>query len=155
MENCLQRLETSIRPWTLSDIEFICRVRNTPELMRWFRQDMPITYKQQMHFMERRIDYNGNIVMYGDEQVGLCSVNLKTQEFSIAILPEYQKKGIASKVMELMYERFGNMWSEVFVDNPALSWYLYKCGFKATGVKERAYYKRNIGLIDVVRIEKK
>jgi hypothetical protein len=45
------------------------------------------------------------------------------------------------------------VWSEVFIGNPALEFFITKCGFKIVGCKERAYYKQGIGLVDVVRIE--
>lgn len=147
-------MENSLRPWKTSDVEFCLKVRNDPRLYRWFRQDAPISEDEQFNFIHRDITgqtgYNGLVIISDNQPIGLCSVRT-TGEFSIAILPEFQGKGIAKWVMS----QLGPCWSEVFIDNPALGFYLSKCGFKAISVKERAYYKKDIGLIDVILIDRK
>lgn len=148
-------MKVSLRPWTLDDAVFVCYLRNDPALMRWFRQSTPLKLKAQRKFIEADIkfrNYNGYVVEADGKPVGVCAVK-STQEFSIGIDPAFQKKGIATKAMQILIKNHPQMWSEVFCDNPALSWYLHKLGFKLTCVKERAYYKPNVGLVDVVRIE--
>ena len=144
-----------LRPWTLEDIDFSLSVRNHPDLMKWFRQNNKITYDQQKEFIKRDLGlcgtYNGMIIEVGKYRVGICGVK-DTREFSIGILPEYQHKGIASEVMNQLYMKCGRMWSEVFVGNPALEFFISKCGFKIKSVKERAYHKHGQGLIDIVEI---
>lgn len=149
-------MNVTLRPWTQADAEFVVKVRNIPELMRWFRQDEPLTVEGQRAFMNSFNGqiYNGQIIEADGQPVGICSINIASREFGIAVLPEWQKKGIATEAMLKLLDSAPYAHSEVFVDNPALSWYLHKLGFKATGVKERAYYKKGVGLVDVVYIQR-
>jgi RimJ/RimL family protein N-acetyltransferase len=134
---------------------FALKVRNHPLLMKWFRQDEPITVEQQRNFIQNDLgpygEYNGLVIEADGEPVGLCGVK-STGEFTIGILPEYQKRGISTWVMAQLVEKEECVWSEVFVGNPALEFFVVKCGFKIVGVKERAYYKQGYGLIDTVTI---
>ena len=139
-----------LRPWKPRDVYFCLKVRNDPRLYRWFRQDKEITLAEQLEFMQTNTNYNGQVIEYDGISVGLCAVRKDTKEFSIAILPEWQGCGIAKEVMK----RLGPCWSEVFATNPALGFYLSKCGFKVTGVKEKHYFKKGIGLVDTVRIQR-
>jgi RimJ/RimL family protein N-acetyltransferase len=139
----------------------VCKVRNHPDLQRWFRQDEDLTFLQEQHFIRDAKWYHGYIIEVSGQPVGVCGLvedregREKALEFGIAVLPEFQQKGIATKAMQLLQQLAGKkcVYSEVFVDNPALSWYLHKLGFKAVSVRERAYYKKGVGLVDVVRIE--
>jgi RimJ/RimL family protein N-acetyltransferase len=148
-------MRVSIRPWTIKDAAFCCYVRNHPDLMRWFRQNKKIELEEQKDFITKDLanrEYNGNVILANNKPVGLCGVKT-SQEFTIAVLPEWQKKGIATKAMQLLIKQHPQIWSEVFVGNPALEWYVAKLGFRITGVREREYYKSNIGLIDTVKIQ--
>lgn len=143
-----------LRPWTLEDVMFSLRVRNHPLLMKYFRQDDPISVEEQKKFISEDLfkhHYNGLIIEVKRQPVGLCSVK-DTGEFTLGLLPEYQHKGIATEVMKMLIARECEIWSEVFVGNPALEWFISKLGFKVSGVRERAYFKQGIGLIDVVSI---
>lgn len=148
--------KVSLRHWTEKDVMFSLSVRNHPLLMKWFRQDAPITVEEQTKFIKQDISaygqYNGMIIEADGEPAGLCGVK-NTGEFTIAILPEHQRRGISTWVMHQLVDRDYSIWSEVFVGNPALEFFITKCGFKITGVKERAYHKQGIGLIDIVRIQ--
>lgn len=168
-------MNVTIRPWQIDDAEFVIKVRNNPELQRWFRQDFELTLEAQKQFMlDFGFKYRGYIVEADGVPCGLVALaanfcwvgstaymSPKSAEFGVAILPEYQRKGVATQAMnqlcKVAKDHFGAevIWSEVFVDNPALSWYLRKLGFKAVSVKERAYYKKGVGLIDVVKIERR
>lgn len=155
--NCKQSKPTllMLRPWTLNDVEFSLKVRNHPDLMTYFRQDEPIDIDDQREFIKQDISaygsYNGMVVEADGEPVGLAGVK-STGEFTIGILPEHQGRGIAKWVMAQLINREYNIWSEVFVGNPALEFFIAKCGFKIVGVEERAYYKKGKGLVDVVVI---
>lgn len=143
----------SLRPWTLDDVEFSLKVRNHPELMRWFRQDSLITVAEQRRFIEIDVitgHYNGMVIEADGEKAGLCGVK-HTGEFTIGVLPEYQRKGISSWAMKQLIKMEYKIWSEVFVGNPALEWFIH-LGFKVVDVEERAYYKKGIGLVDTVTI---
>jgi RimJ/RimL family protein N-acetyltransferase len=143
-------------------------VRNHKALQRWFRQDDDISQEKQEAFMRNCFPYFGYIVEADEVKAGVVSLKFSLDpidltgdqaEFGIGILPWYQKQGIATQAMEQIVEiarRRGvkRIYSDVFVDNPALSWYLRKLQFKAYGVKERAYYKKDVGLVDVVLIER-
>jgi len=147
--------QVTLRPWEVTDAAFCCYTRNDPRLYRWFRQDEPIKLKDQKKFIaEDKLydNYGGMVIEVNNKPVGLCAVKMDS-EFSIAVLPEHQGKGIAKRAMQLLIKKHPYLWSEVFVGNPALGFYLFKFGFKITGVKERAYYKKGVGLVDVVKIE--
>ena len=141
----------TLRPWVVKDAEFCLSVRNHPDLMKWFRQEVPLKLAEQRKFIETAHDYNGRVIMNDTTPVGLCSVK-KSGEFTIGVLPQYQGKGYSLKAMKLLLKGQTGVWSEVFVGNPALEFFVSKCGFRITGVKERAYYKQGKGLVDVVTI---
>lgn len=145
----------SLRPWTLEDVMFSLRVRNDPRLMKYFRQDDPISLEDQKEFIKKDISpygqYNGMVIEADGEPVGLCGVKA-TGEFTIGLMPEYQGQGISTWAMQQLITQYSPIWSEVFVGNPALEWFIAKLGFRITSVKERAYHKQGVGLVDVVRI---
>lgn len=151
-----QSYKVSIRPWSIADVDFSLQVRNHKELMKWFRQSSFLTKDNQVEFIKTDLGdygtYNGNVIEVDGLSAGLCGVKT-TGEFTIAVLPEYQHKGIAIEAMKLLLDKNIAIWSEVFVGNPALEWFISKLGFRITSVRERAYYKPELGLVDVVRIE--
>lgn len=140
-----------LRKWTLKDVPFSLRVRNNPEIMKYFRQDDYISVQDQEDFIMNDKHYNGHVIEFNDVPVGLCGVKT-SGEFTLGVLPEYQHKGISTAVMQILIQAHPGLWSEVFVGNPALEWFISKLGFKVYGVKERAYYKKDYGMIDVVKI---
>ncbi len=148
-------MKVTLRPWTVQDVDFSLSVRNDKECMRWFRQSSFLTKDGQVEFIKEDLGdygtYNGHIIEADGEPVGLCGVKT-TGEFTIALPPEHQGKDIATKAMQLLIDQHEAIWSEVFVGNPALEWFISKLGFRVVGVKERAYYKPELGLVDVVRI---
>lgn len=140
-----------LRPWDEDDLMFSLQVRNHPLLMKYFRQDEPISIEAQRLFIINDKDYNGNVIEVDGKRVGLCGVK-STGEFTLGLLPEHQHKGIATRVMQLLIDDHPGIWSEVFVGNPALEWFIAVLGFKVTGIKERAYYKQDQGMMDVIKI---
>lgn len=149
-------MKVTLRPWTTHDLEVSLKVRNHKECMRWFRQSSYLTAEGQLEFIKADIGdygtYNGHIIEADGVPAGLCGVKT-TGEFTLAVLPEFQHQGVATKAMKQLIAREYNIWSEVFVGNPALEWFIAKLGFKVKGVKERAYYKPDLGLVDVVLIQ--
>ena len=149
------RNQVKLRRWNVADAEFCCVARNDPALMRWFRQKTPLVVEDQKKFIEADLEtnaYGGYVIETEGIPVGLCAIK-STGEFSIGILPEYQHNGIATKAMKLLLKKCPHMWSEVFVGNPALEYYISVFGFKITGVKEKAYHKEGVGFVDVVEIK--
>jgi RimJ/RimL family protein N-acetyltransferase len=148
-------MDVTLRPWSEVDVDFTLTVRNHPALMEWFRQSKPIQFEDQQRFIAYDVgddgNYNGRIIESDGIPVGMCSVK-DSGEFTIAVLPEFQHKGIARAAMQRMISEHGRIWSEVFVGNPALEWFIKNFDFKIVNVKERAYYKPEHGLVDVVEI---
>ena len=159
------KLNVELRFWEIKDAEFVIRVRNTPELQRWFRQDADLTLEEQLEFMSMtapEISYYGFIAEINGMPIGIAALRLcpdKSAEFCIGILPQWQGKGYTAQAVErilsVAYNEFQckRVWGDVFVDNPALSFYLTKCGFKATSVIEHFCYKQAVGNISAVHIE--
>lgn len=116
---------------------------------------MELTLQQQEDFIREDHspygEYNGLVIEYKGEPVGLCGVK-DSGEFTLGLLPYFQHKGIATKAMRQLIKEHPGLWSQVFVGNPALEYFIGKLGFKVTGVEERSYYKKGIGLVDTVRI---
>lgn len=138
-----------LRPWTQGDAEFVCYIRNQPELMRWFRQNEPITYAYQYDFITRDIVeqfYQGQIVFSEDyRNLGVAAIR-PTGEMCIAAPLEYHE-AITKKLLENREYAFG----EVFATNPALKIYL-NCGFRVVKVHEKQYFKKGIGFVDTIDI---
>jgi RimJ/RimL family protein N-acetyltransferase len=126
--------------------------------MKYFRQDSPITFEEQQKFIRRDMgaygDYNGRVIEFHGKPVGLCGVK-NTGEFTLGLLPEYQGKGIATAAMRQLITKNKpqRIWSEVFVGNPALEWFISVLGFHIVAVQEQAYYKKGLGYVSVVLIE--
>lgn len=162
------RQQIKLRVWTLKDADFLVECRNSKFLQRWFRQDKDITLDEQLDFMQStapKIGYYGFIIEYQEvnkTKIGFCGLKMDADrgaEFSIGLLPQYQAKGYATLAMKqlvsLAFNEFmlKKVYSWVFVPNPALPFYIWKCGFKATKVKENYCYKKDYGLMDAVFIE--
>lgn len=153
-----------LRIWQLKDVDFIVRVRNTPELQQWFKQDHDLTDVEQVDFMTQvapKCGYYGFIVEVKDNPIGIIALKLSginEAEFSIAILPEHQQQGYSQETMQQLIGvafnefRLKRVYGDVFVKNPALSFFLHKCGFVATSVLANKYIKKGCS-IDVVNIE--
>jgi ribosomal protein S18 acetylase RimI-like enzyme len=151
----------SVKPWSIGHAPEVVRLRNLPELKRWFRQEEDLTVEEQVSFMKTRSDYHGYLVWFEDKVVGFVAWiqdhNPNFAEFSVGIDPAYQQRGIATEAMtqlEAQAKASGIkfLYSDVFLDNPALSFYLHKCGFKAVKAKEDYCYKQGVGVVDAIRI---
>lgn len=138
----------ALRRWTLEDAEFVIKLRNSPELKQWFRQEKDITLDEQILFMTHSPNYHGYILLEDKKAVGVFA--LHKEELCIVAPVDYHRFGIRLLERAECPER---MWGEVFFGNPALSIYLEQCGFKY----KAAYigrYKKNNEPIDVALIEK-
>jgi hypothetical protein len=144
-------LKLALKSWTLDDAEFVCEVRNRPELRRWFRQEENLHVEAQKAFILHQRFYMGKIVYSGRKRVGVAALRFigPERELCIAAPLEYHKAIVKLLLKDTKFKVVG----EVFVGNPALKTYL-DLGFEIVGVKERAYYKRDFGLQDVVLIER-
>ena len=145
------------------DAVWLKEQRNRPILMRWFRQQHPITDKEQMNWYIN-LDTSKNkpfVIWDGDERigyVGLNPVDLRHSkgEFGIFISPEYQGKGYAQKAMEFIL-RYGflelnlhKIYSDVF-DIPGNAWPLYeKLGFVKEGLLKEEYFKDNMWIDSII-----
>ena len=96
---------------TPEQVEWLRVQRSRPELYKYFRQDRPISINEQ------RIWWNGlnktRVKLYlihdGDERVGYVGFNpfslgAKNAEFGIFIIPEFQRKGYATRAMLKLLE---------------------------------------------------
>jgi ribosomal-protein-alanine N-acetyltransferase len=108
------------------------------------------------------LSYYGFIVEAGNTPIGFTCLRLKddkSAEMGVGILPQYQGQGYTKEavrqIVSIAFNEFqcNRVFGDVFVRNPALSFYLHKCGFKAYSVEKKAYYKQGIGMIDTVLIE--
>jgi hypothetical protein len=138
----------AIRPWCLKDAGFVVKMRNKPELQKWFRQERDLTLDEQILFMTHSPNYKGYILLEDNRPVGVFALN--KDELCIVAPLDYHMFGI--RALEKV-ERPERMWGEVFFGNPALSIYLNDCGFKTKEFRVNRYMKNGQG-IDVVVIEK-
>ncbi len=152
-----------IRPWELKDAAQLVYIRNHPDLMKWFRQDRDLTLSEQIEFMQWDMNYHGYVLEYGKKLIGFVAYVTKHKnqddvEFSIGVLPEYQGKGFARTAMRFIEDRvkgagFRVIYSWVFLKNPALSFYTWKCGFEITGVSP-SYTTKGDKTVAAVYIQK-
>lgn len=137
----------SLRPWELADAWFVCKLRNDPELNKWFRQEHDIKLEEQILFMTHSPNYHGYILIEDNTPVGVFALN--KEELCIASPIGYHEFGL--RLLEKA-ERPKRMWGEVFYGNPALSIYLEN-GFKSKQHRLNRYVK-NGQSVDVTLIEK-
>jgi len=141
------------------DAEYLCYLRNLPELRQWFRQNHAISLHEELKFIldTPKDKFYGLMILNdiegGDlEPVGFCSLSNvdhvhKSAEFGIAVDPAYQKKGFASLAMKglliLAFREFSlnRVYSDVIAENPALDFYCRKFGFVREGRNRKAYFK--------------
>lgn len=141
-------MRLKLRLWKESDAAFVCYMRNTPSLMRWYRQEEPISLEKQKDFIKKDTHYNGRIIELKGKPIGVFAAQ-NHGEISIVLEEKYFKY-----IPQLFNNKVtGCYWGEVFVGNPILK-YLLEAGFKTHCVKERAYYKKEYGLIDIICIRK-
>lgn len=123
-----------------------------------------MTIDEQVTFMVTEAPtraYYGFIAEVNGLPIGVTALRLeansKEAEFCIAILPEFQGRGLTKEVMRQLtsvaFNEFAlnSLHGDVFANNPALSFFLWKCGFQVYGVREGLYSKKQ-HLIDVVQI---
>lgn len=138
-------MKLTLRDWKTSDAVFVCYLRNDSRLNQWYRQEEKIALKEQIKFI--RTTYGPKIIEKGRTPIGIFwikdsgEVSLVMEEKDYKYIPQLFKKRPTN-----VY------WGEVFVGNPILKW-LLEAGFRTVGVKERAYYKKNYGLRDIIRCE--
>lgn len=146
-------MSVTLRPWRIEDAPFIARTRNRPELRQYFRQNHDITAKEQREYMVSHPAYHGYIILDRNEPVGVCGIHYhgKIGELCIAAPLQYHESAIP--LME-QNEGYPPLEQDVFAKNPTLGLYIHKLGFKVKSVRERQYYKKDMGFIDTVQIYK-
>ena|SRR3990167_2143949 len=136
-----------LRPINKYDLELIRVNRNRPEIMRWLRQNEPITEEQQEYWWKSE-KFNGSHFHFMiDNDKGYCALRAddrhKHAEFSIISFGRTNLGYFGLR--ELLSYGFNSLglhriYSDVLTGNPAIR--LYKlCGFKLEGTQRQMYYK--------------
>lgn len=130
--------------------------RNDIELMKFFRQSLPLSVEEHAHWF-KRIETDKSIEMFAIrvssnyELIGVCGltsidhVNSRA-EFSLYIAPECQKNGLGKEALTALFEIAFNVlnlhlvWGESFKYNPAREFFK-KMGMTEDGCRRNFYYK--------------
>lgn len=131
------------------------RWRNSPEIMRWTRQNDLLTWERHVAWFQGH-QTDPTIKMYGTfteshEIVGVCgltSIDLTNRraEFSLYIGPEHQGKGHGRAALQtLVHHGFmalnlNCVWGETFDGNPAARLF-ESLGFVKEGSRRDFYYR--------------
>lgn len=136
-------------------IEWLRRQRNRPSLMRYFRQQKPITGREQKYWWKNLNKKNAALFIISVENkwigyVGLNPIDWrhKHAEFGIFIVPEAQSGGYGGRALRfLLRYGFGKLglhkiYSDV-IDYPKENRFKFyrRLGFKKEGVL-REHYKK-------------
>lgn len=162
----MQTNKVTLRPWCVEDAAFLTKLRNHPDLKKWFRQERDLTVEEEKAFIASNWDYKGFVILRSDGiRVGYIALvfhgdDNKAAEFSIALHPRYHGKGYAKEALNTLchfaYSMFGveRIYSDVFSHNPALGMYVEKCGFTLLCKKSNYCFKNGQGVVDAVGIER-
>ena len=135
-----------LRPVNKHDLELIRLNRNKPEIMRWLRQNEPLTEGQQEHWWKQE-QFNGSHFHFMIDNVkGYCALRVddrhKSAEFSIISFGNTNMGYFGLR--ELLSFGFGmglnRIYSDVIAGNPALKLYNLM-GFVNEGTSHKAYLK--------------
>lgn len=140
-------LNPYLRPWKVSDAKFVLSLRNNPDYMKYYRQDKPISLKEEIEFIKKSKEnnYNAYILMDGNKRLGIFG--LHGSELCIVAPLKYHEIGLQIlKAMNPNTMIFG----DIFTYNPALKIYLNN-GFEVYEVKEK-YCKKNGSWVSAVII---
>lgn len=127
-----QSPKLTVRRWRESDAVFVCYLRNSPRLMKWFRQTKPITVEDEKNFIRNDKDYNGQIVKLDNSIIGVLAIR-NSGELCVVMEAENYKY-----LPYLLKDK--QAWGEVFHGNP-IQKYLKLAGFKKQG-KGKVYNGR-------------
>ena len=150
-----------LRAWNESDSVFVCYLRNNPENYRWYRQDKPISLKEQKQFIRKNIDYHGYIVEENNKPIGIAALKYVEDGFGICdsyspaelcLVQEKFNPKILDRLFEL--EKPSYVFAPVFAKNPILK-DLLNYGFTVRKIEERAYWKKDQGFVDTITLELK
>jgi len=139
-----------LRPIEHKDLDWIRKERNRPECRDYFRQPEFLTQRQQEEWFNTT-DMRSYVILEDHQKRGIVSLSnidytARKCEFSIMITPENRNLGFGKKALwELLGHAFNDLnmkqvYSDVFVDNPALKAY-EKWGFVLHGILPNWYYK--------------
>lgn len=148
------------------DIELVRINRNRPEIMRWLRQNEPLTEEQQNYWWNKE-RYLGNhfhfMISKDGLDYGYCALRVDERhgsaEFSII---SFGKTNLGyfglRELLDYGFTQLGlnRIHSDVIENNPALKLYNLM-GFKNEGITRKAYYKngewQNATIIGLLREE--
>lgn len=137
-----------IRPWNVKDASFICKLRNDPKYMQFYRQEKPISLKEEIEFIKKSasINYQAYILMEGKVRLGMFA--LHGSELCVVSPSKHYELGI-----NLLKALNPNtmIHADVFTYNHEMLKTLLGCGFKVYGVKER-YCKKQGEWVGVVKL---
>jgi hypothetical protein len=110
----------TLRPWRLSDASFIVELRNRPELMKWFRQEKPLTHREQLSFMlsPKGVLYQGRIILLNKRRIGVGAIKIGG-ELCLVLPKEYNlfRSDIIRKLIKKDSCGYP-VWGDVFIGNP-------------------------------------
>lgn len=136
------------------DLEKTFQARNNPEISKWCRQDTELHWDDHVAWFDKQRT-DDSIEMFGihtNELVGVCGLTnidyvCRRGEFSCYIFPEFQRRGICSSSLEVLFSlgfywlNLNLIWGETFSHNPAFKLFTEKLGMKKDGVRQQFYYK--------------
>jgi len=105
--------DVKLREITLNDTDFVVRLRNTPEILKWFTSQSKVSKEGHEKFMQRYFKSDNTdeiyIIEYQNIPVGMISLydiaHGQAEWGRVAVDPVYQKKGIGKKALKLIIER--------------------------------------------------
>ena len=127
-----------LRLITTKDLEWARRIRNNNR-QYFFDQEIITKKKMDKWFLEHTSKFF--IIWVDKKRIGTISVNTK-ELGNVLILPEYRKKGIFTKVMQIVKSNYYVLYLHVKSDNLEAIKAYKKVGFVPTAVEMR--YDSNI-----------
>lgn len=135
-------------------VEWLRIQRNQPELMKYFRQNKPLTRKEQQRWWKNlnRKNVRLFIVEEGGQWCGYVGLNPidwrhSHAEFGIFIVPEFQKNKAGKRALEkLLHYAFGKLglhrvYSDMIDYKDTRIKFFTNLGFKIEGVNRSHYLK--------------
>lgn len=151
-------------PVGFNDLSWLMHQRNRIELMKYFRQNIPLTITDQIKWWSDQSKSNRQLFIIRDNEtnvgyVGLAPINAQHNhaEFGIFIIPEFQGKSYGKKALMLLLEygfeklKLHKIYSDVMCYPKEDRFKFYNdIGFKIEGINREHYFK-NGGWIDSIQ----
>lgn len=144
----------SLRPLEPEDLELVLRIENDADLWPWASNNVPYSRHLVRQYLESQrgdIYADGQlrqVVMSGNEPAGLVDLtdfsprHLRA-EVGIVILPELQRRGMASAALRLLHDyaarhlRLRSLYAYVAEDNLAAQTLFRSLGYQSSGILQR------------------